>query len=453
MNIIIVGCGKVGLTLAQQLRQENHAITLVDLDKDRLEEAINDLDVQGVLGNGTSYKVLQEAGIKQADMLIAVTDQDEHNMLSCLIGRKAAGACLTIARVRNPGYFEDIRFIREVLGLSMFINPEWLTAQNIYGLLQIPSALDVDVFDKGRAHMLRFQIQPGSPLDGKDMVGVNNMLGGRMLVCIRERGGEIVIPSGNTDLKAGDKISVVIPMVQIGQVLHRLRIRKKPVRAVTIAGGGNISEYLALMLMKAGISVKIIESDQARCNQLAEVLHGAQIIHGDCTDRKLLQEEGLPTAEAFVCLTGMDEENIMLALHAGKVSQAKVITKISRIDFEEVVEGLDLGSVVYPKNLTAENIVRYVRALGNASGNNVETLYQLLDGRVEAMEFVVHPSAVHLIGTPIQDLKLKKNLLVCCINRKGKVILPGGQDTIEAGDIVVIVTTQRGIRDLDDILR
>ena len=451
MNIIIIGCGKVGLTLAQQLQQENHAITIVDVSKDRLEEAVGAMDIQAVLGNGTTYSTLKEAGLETADLLIAVTDHDEINMLSCLIARKAA-RCQAIARVRDPDYYEDIDFLKGKLGLSMVINPEWAAAQDIMRLLQIPSALDVDIFENSRVNMLRFPILPGSPLTGKNMIEISTMLGGRMLVCIREREGQIVIPKGDTDLQVGDTVSVVMPSGQIVSVLQRLNLQKKPIRAVTIAGGGSTSEYLAVLLLRAGMQVKIIESDRSRCELLAERLPKAQIICGDCSDKALLREEGLPTAEAFICLTGMDEENIMLALYAGKVSQAKVVTKISRIDFEEVVEDLHLGSVVDPKNITAESIVRYVRAWGNASKNNVETLYRLLDGRVEAMEFIVHPGS-DITGIQIQKLKLKKDLLICSINRKGRIITPTGQDTIEEGDVVVIVTTGKGIRDLRDIVR
>lgn len=452
MNIIIVGCGKVGYTLAQQLRQEEHAITMVDTDRERLEQAVGQLDIQAVQGNGTSYRILVDAGLEHADLLIAVTDHDARNMLSCLIAKKAFPDIQVIARVRDPSYYEDIDFIKGGLGLSMVINPEWQAAQDIFRVLQIPSALDVDTFEKSKVNMLRFRIQEGSPLDGKNMKEINSMLGGRMLVCIRERAGEIVIPSGTTDLKAGDTVSVVIPTGQVAMVLHRLDLRKKPIRAVTIAGGGSTAVYLAGMLIRAGAHVKIIESTRSRCEELADLLPKAQIVHGDSSDKQLLQEEGLPSAEAFVCLTGLDEENIMLALYAAKVSQAKVVTKISRIDFEEVVEDLNLGSVVYPKNITAETIVRYVRALENASGNNVETLYRLNDGQVEAMEFVVQPGCP-VTGVKLQSLKLKKGLLVCSINRNNKILAPTGQDTIEVGDVVVIVTTAKGIRDLRDIVR
>lgn len=452
MKIIIIGCGMVGLTLAEQLRQENHAITLVDLDQQRLEAAVSALDVQAVYGNGTSLKTLTEAGIQSADLLIAVTDHDERNMLSCLIGRKA-GQCQTIARVRDPSYYQDIGYIKEELGLAMVINPEMAAAQDIFRLLQIPAALDVDTFDKGKVNMIRFKLQENNPLCGKNMMAINNLLGGKMLVCIRERDGEIVIPNGTTDLQAGDVISVVIPMAEIGTVLHRLHQRQQPVRSVMIAGGGSTTVYLATLLQGAGIHVKIVEDDVQRCQELAELLPKAKIIQGDPADKGILQEEGLPEAEAFVCLTELDEENIMLALYAEKVSRAKVVTRVSRIDFEEVISGLPLGSVVYPKNITAESIVHYVRAMENASGNNVETMYRIMDGRVEAMEFVVRPGAKEVVGVPLSQLNLKKGLLICSINRRGNIITPGGQDIIQIGDIVVIVTTHKGIRDLKDIVR
>ena len=451
MNIIIVGCGKVGIALAQQLRRENHDITVIDTDRDKLEAAVASLDVQGVHGSGTSYRVLVDAGIEQADLLIAVTGHDERNMLSCLVARKAS-QCQVIARVRDPGYYEDIDFIKGELGLSMVINPEMAAAADMFRLLQIPSALDVDTFEKSKVNMLRFRISEESPLNGKNMIEINNMIKGRMLVCIRERGSEIVIPYGTTELAAGDKISVVIPSDQIASVLHQLKLRQRPIRTAMICGGSSTAEYLSSMLLRTGVDVKLIDWNRARCEELADRLPNADITCGDCGDKQLLAEEGLQTIEAFVCLTNLDEVNIMLALYAAQVSKAKVVTKISRIDFEEVVDSLNLGSVVHPKNITAETIIRYVRALGNAKGNNVETLYRLADGRVEAMEFVVAPGS-KVTGVKLQDLKLKPGLLVCSITRKGRILTPTGQDTIEEGDIVVIITTTLGIRDLSDIIR
>ena len=450
MNIVIVGCGKVGLTLAQQLRQEGHAITLVDTDRESLEAAVKSMDIQGVAGNGTSHRVLVEAGINQADLLIAVTDRDELNMLSCLIGRKA-GRCQTIARVRDPSYYEDIRFIKDELGLSMAINPEWQAAQDIFRLLQIPSALDVDTFDKGKVNMIRFRIQEDSPLNGKNMMEVNSMLGGKMLVCIRERGGEIVIPSGTTDLQAGDKVSVVIPMSEIAAVLHRLHLRKKPIHAVTIAGGGSTAVYLAMMLQRTGVQVKIIETDRARCELLADLLPKAHIIHGDCSDKKLLEEEGLPNAEAFVCLTGLDEENILLSLYAKRTSHAKVVTKINRINFSGVLSDIKLDTISYPRLVTADMIIKYARSMNESLNSNVENLYKLEDGHAEALEFYIKEDSA-VTNVPLNRLHIRKNILVCSIVRGGQAIIPGGQDELHVGDYVVVVLTHARLNDIKDII-
>ena len=452
MKIIIAGCGKVGYTLAEQLSEEGHEITVIEPRAERVEAAVDALDIIGYIGNGNSYKMQKEAGVEDADLLIAVTGHDEVNLLSCLIAKKA-GNCRTIARVRNPEYVDEIGFIKEELGLSVAINPELATARDIERLIQVPSALDVDTFAKGRAYMVRFEIPKGSPWHELRVMDAAVKYGNHFLVCILERGDDVVIPSGNTVMMEGDTISMISPTEDMNRLFNVIGIPARPIRNVMIAGGGTIAYYLAQRLLKTKVNTTIIESNLQRCNELSEKLDRATIIHGDAADSKLLLEEGLEQMDAFVALTNFDEENIMLALYAGKVSDAKVVTKISRIEFEEVVEELNLGSVVYPKNITAETIVRYVRALENASGNNVETLYRLLDGRVEAMEFVVESGADEIIGTKLQELNLKNNLLVCSINRHGKIITPTGQDTIEVGDIVVVVTTRLGIRDLGDIVR
>ena len=452
MNVLIVGCGKVGSAVAAQLLQEQHLVTIVDTDQARLDDVVNTLDVQGVVGSGSSYDTLMEAGVADADLFIAVTSQDETNMLACLLARKL-GHCQTIARVRNPEYHRDIQYIKDELGLAMVVNPEREAAMDIFRLLQTPAALEIDNFHRGRVSMIRLLVNEGSPLAGKNMIEINSLVGGKMLVCIRERNGEIVIPNGNTDLQAGDKISVVIPLTEVSQVLHSLKLQQKPIHSAMIAGGGTMAVYLADSMIRARMHVTIVESDLNRCNQLAELLPRAQIIHGDTTDKQVLREEGLLNAEAFICLTNLDEENIMLALYADKVSNARVVTKISRIEFEEVIDTLPLGAVIYPKNIMSERIVRHVRAMENAAGNNAETLYQMLDGRVEAMEFVVSSAAKKLTGIPLKSMMLKQGLLLCCINRDGKVISPSGNDMLQENDVVVIVTTHKGIRDLRDIVR
>jgi len=450
MNIIIVGCGKVGTTLAQQLLREDHDITMVDTNRTALETVVNSLDVQGVYGNGTTHRVLKEAGVETADLLIAVTSHDETNMLSCLIARKAS-RCQVIARVRDPEYNEDTDFLKGELGLSLVINPEMAAASDIFRLLQIPSALDVDTFEKGRVNMLRFKVSPDSPLNGHNMIEINNMMRGNLLVCMRERDRDVVIPSGNTTLLSGDTISVVIPVHQMSNVLTKLKLHKKPVKSVMIAGGSATAQYLGQMLLNVGVQVKIIDRDRNTCELLADRLHGAEIVCGDAGDKQLLAEEGLENSDAFICLTNIDEANLMMSLYANQISKTKTIAKVSKIDFEEVINTLNIGSVIYPKNITAEIIVRYVRGLENAKGNNVETLYRLADGKVEAMAFEVR-SGANVTGRKLMDLNLKKGLLICSITRKGRIITPTGSDMIEEGDIVVVITTIHGIRDLSDIV-
>ncbi|MBR0086183.1 MAG: Trk system potassium transporter TrkA [Lachnospiraceae bacterium] len=450
MDIIIVGCGKVGTALAKQLRKENHNITIVDTDRSSVEALINTLDVQAVYGNGTTYRVLKRAGVDTADLLIAVTGYDERNMLSCLVARKAS-RCQVIARVRDPEYNEDTDFLKDELGLSMVINPEMAAAANIFRLLQIPSALDVDYFEKSQVSMLCFRVESDSPLNGHNMFEIGSMMKSNMLVCIRERDGEAEIPSGNTTLLAGDKISVMIPMNRMRDVLQKLKLRQKPVRNCLIGGGSATAQYLTGMLLHEGVQVKIIDRDRVKCDELSDKFPDAEIVCGDCTDKQLLAEEGLDRTDAFVCLTSLDEVNIMLSLYASSVSKAKIVSKISRTDFEEVVDRLNIGSVIYPKNITAESIVQYVRALENAQGNNAETLYQLADGKVEAMEFEVHKRE-GITGIPLMDMRLKKGLLIASITRKGRHITPSGQDTLEEGDTIILLTTNPGIRDLANII-
>lgn len=451
MKIIIVGCGKVGLTLAEQLNNEGHDITVIDKDGIKLRTVTDNIDVMGVEGNGAIYQVQIEAGIKNADLLVATTNSDELNMLCCLIAKKA-GNCHTIARVRNPEYSNEIRYIAEELNLSMSINPELAAATEISRLIRFPSAIKIDPFANGRAELMKFIIPEDSILNNMQVYEVVPRLHCTILICAVERGQEVIIPGGSFTLKSGDKISFVGSQSEVTEFFHQIGIAQNTIKTAMFVGGGKITYYLAKMLEHTRIKVKIIEQDLKRCNELSELLPKAMIIHGDGTDQQLLLEEGICQTEAFAALTGFDEENIMLSLYASSRSKAKLITKINRIAFEEVIQQLNLGSIIYPKLITADSIIRYVRAMQNSVGSNVETLYKIAANKAEALEFRVgnEPS---IIGTPLEKLSFKDNLLVACINRSGKIIIPRGKDTIEKGDTVIIVTTHSGLNDLKDILK
>ena len=451
MQIIIVGCGNVGTTIAQQLSKEGHNITVIDMDGHKVEAVANHYDVMGIVGNGASFSVQNEAGIEKADLMIAVTASDELNMLSCLIAKKA-GDCSTIARVRNPLYNKEIAFIKEELGLSMVINPEYAAACEIARLLKFPSAIKVDTFAKGRMELLKCKINEGSILHGRPLTYLSSGLHCDVLICTVQRGDEVLIPDGNFELREKDVISVVASPKKANEFFRKIGMATNRIKSCMIIGGGETTYYLAQQLLPMGIEIKIIEQNKERCNELSELLPQALVIHGDGTDRNLLYEEGLPRIHAFVSWTSMDEENIMLSLFAKSVSKAKTITKVHRIDYDEIIENLDLGSVLYPKNITAEYILQYVRARQNSIGSNIETLYQLIEDKVEALEFRVSKQS-KLVGVPLKELRLKENLLIAGINRKRMSITPGGQDTIEVGDTVVVVTTNQGFHDLEDILR
>lgn len=451
MNIIIAGCGKVGSVLAEQLSREGHDITVIDEDSDVVQHTSNAADVRGIVGNVASYNIQQEAGIGKADLLIAVTNADEVNLLSCLIAKKA-GACQTIARVRNPVYHQEIRHIKEELGLSLVINPEWAAAMEMARLLRFPSAIDIDTFAKGRIELLRFRLGADSPLCNQKIKTLSILSKCEVLICVVERSKEVLIPDGDLELKANDIISIVASSVNASKFFRQIGIETNQVKNTMIIGGGKAAFYLAKKLLEMGIQVKIVEKDRENCEKLCDLLPKAMIIHGDGTDQELLAEEGLAETEGFVALTNMDEENVMLSLYAKSMSKGKKITKISNNTYDNIISTLDIGSIIHPKHITAENILQYVRAMQNSIGSNVETLYRLVDGKAEALEFVVKEKG-GTTDTPLQALELKDNLLVCAIHRKGKVIIPKGQDCLQVGDSVIIITTDCGkLKDINDIL-
>ena len=451
MQIIIVGCGKVGRTLAEQLQEEDTDITLIDINPDRINEITDEVDAMGVVGNGASINTLMEAGIENADILIAVTVSDEMNLLCCLIAQKT-GHCHTIARVRNPIYSKEIGFIKERLGVTMIINPELAAAQEISKLLRFPSAIKIDTFARGKVELLKFKVMPEFELDGKSIQQITEHFRCDILFCAIEGKDYTTIPGGTNVIRNGDVISILATPQNAAAFFKKIGLKTHQVKNTVIVGGGTISYYLAQALLAMKIKVKVIEKDKNRCEFLSEELTNATIINGDGTDPDILKEEGIETVQSFIPLTGIDEENIMLTLYAKQVSKAKVVTKINRVNYKQVINNLDLGSLVYPKYITSEAIIAYVRAKKNSMGSNIETLYHMFDSRVEAIEFIVEENS-KVSGVPIKDLKLKKDVLISFINHNGHIIIPTGNDEIEDGDTVMIVTKNTGFTGIDDIVR
>lgn len=451
LEIIIVGCGKVGATLVEQLCKEGHDITIIDKNPQKIQEVANLYDVMGLVGNGASYSVQMEAGIEHADLIIAVTESDELNLLCCTVAKRV-GNCAAIARVRTPDYSKEAGYLREKLGLAMIINPELEAAKEASRILYLPTALEVNSFAHGQAELIKFKVPEGNMLDGMTVMELGKSDAPNILICAVEREGEVYIPSGNFKIAAGDVISFVASRKLAKDFLEQIGFKTTRVKNTMIIGGGKAAYYLANQLLHMGISVKIIEKNRARCEELSILLSKAIIINGDGTDQDLLEEEGIEYTESFVPLTGIDEENILLTLYAKQVSKAKVITKINHINFKNVISRLDLGSVVYPRYITAEAIIAYVRAKKASMNSNIETLYHMFDHRVEAIEFCVSEESA-VTNIPLKDLSLKKDLLISFISRKGQILIPSGQDCIQVGDTVMIVTTHTGFGDLQDILK
>lgn len=450
MNIIIVGCGKVGYTLVEQLNGEDHNIVVIDEKEEKVKSITDELDAMGIIGNGVSYQTLLEAGITHTDLLIAVTGSDEQNLLCCVIAKKA-GNCKTIARVRNPIYNNETAFLREELGLAMTINPELTSAAEIARIFQFPSAVKIDTFSKGRIELLHFRVTSDCLLNNYELIHVRTTLKCDVLVCMVTRGDQVLIPRGDFIFQEGDVVAIVSTPTKANDFFRKIGIGTSKVHTAMIVGGGTIAYYLAKRLLAVGIATKIIDQDEERCEHLSELLPKATIICGDGTDEKLLLQEGLASVDGFAALTGLDEENILLSLYAKKMSRAKIVTKINRINFSGVLGDIQLDSITFPRLLTADVIIKYARSMNESLNSNVENLYKLEDGRAEALEFYIkEPSAVTDI--PLGRMRLKKNLLICSITRGGQVIIPGGQDELHVGDFVVVVLTHSRLKDIKDIL-
>ena len=450
MNIIIAGDGKVGSTLTRLLSAEGHDVTLIDSNYKVLENSLEQYDVMAIHGNCASMDILLQAGVKDADLLIAVTNLDEVNLLCCTTSHGLNPKLHTIARIRNPEYTEQIYTMRSTFGLSMAINPEKQAAREIERLLKYPGFLKRDSFAKGRTEIVELRISADSKLCNVALSDMKSIVKCRVLVCAVLRSGTAIAPKGNFILREGDRIFVTAPTQNLTTLLKNLGIITRRVRRVILCGGGRVSYYLASMLEKHGISIQLVEQNYERCRELATLLPETNVVHGDSTDQTLLDSEGLSEADAMVSLTGLDELNMIISLYGQSKGVPQVITKLSRMENRNVIDALSLGSVVCPKELCCNTIARYVRAMQNQSGAAV-TVHAIADGQAEAVEFLVD-EATKNCNIPLKQIKLKENVLVVSINRGSHTEIPGGDSMFQKGDSVVVVTSGRGsIRQLNDI--
>ena len=451
MKVVIVGNGKIGSKLTSLLVKENHDVTVIDNKTEALAKTLNTEDAMCIEGNGATAEIQLEAGVNKAEMLIATTTNDELNMLCCLVAKKL-GVKKAISRVRNPEYFKQIDLIKDEMGLSMVINPEQTAANEISRILIFPTAAKVEVFEKGRVELVEHKVSDDSPLVGYSLQEIYKKLKIKFLICAVQRESGIFIPGGDFIIRAGDRISITASHQEIERFFRINGSLKNKIKTVLIVGGGRIAYYLSLQLLSFGMKVKIIEKDLEKCKNLCNLLPKATIINGDGTDQELLNEEGLEDIDAFVALSGIDEENIIMSLYAKNHTNAKIITKVSRDRYINMADMLGLDSIVSPKNLTTNIILSYVRSLNDTKGSSIESLYNLVDNKVEAIEFLVKEPITNITNIPIREMKLKKNILICAIVRNRKTIIPNGNDQIEPGDSIVIATKDYHFCNLKDIL-
>ncbi|MBE6008131.1 MAG: Trk system potassium transporter TrkA [Lachnospiraceae bacterium] len=452
MKIIVVGCGKIGTTIIHNLVSEGHDVVALDYNAEIINDITNMYDVMGICGNATDYETLVEAGVKESGLFVAVTSHDELNMLSCRIAKKM-GAGLTVARIRNPEYNgQSLDFMCDVLDISKSINPELLAAHEIFNILKFPSAVKVEYFSRGNFEMIELKLRDNSILDGMSLMDLRNKYKSKVLISAVQRDDKVVIPDGRFVLKSADRISITATPSEIQSFLNELGLLQKKARNIMILGGSKIAYYLSKMLLNEGNTVKIIEQKRERCLELCDALPNAVIINGDGAEQELLFEEGITELDAFVSLTGMDEENILISIFAASQNVPKVISKVNRTELAAMAEKLGLDTIVSPKDTTANIIVRYARAVENSLGSSVETLYKLMDGQAEALEFNVRNDFEH-INIPFKDLEFKSNILIAGIIRGKESIIPGGNDYILPGDNVIVLASGHKLNDLSDIIK
>lgn len=450
MKIVIIGGGKVGYAIAAQLTKEGHDITVVDKSPEVANRISDNLDCMTICGNGALHEVMRTAGVPAADLLIACTAQDELNMLSCVFAKKL-GCKNTIARVRTPEYAEQLYFFKEELGLSMTINPEMNAAREMYRLMEIPSVLKRDSFAKGRVEIVEVEPKQGDVLDGIRLMDLQKKLRRSVLVAAVQRGGEVVIPDGSYTLQAGDKVSLCTSAMQLSEMLRSIGENRKKAKNVLLIGCSKVADYLCFLLLNAGANVRVIESDPATAAAFAERYPKAEVICADGTSEQVLREENVTKMDAVATLTNMDEENLILAMYLNTLGVPQVLTKVDHTEFGNLLAVRGESRIISPKKLCADAIIRYVRAMQNTSGSAVLTLHHLVDGKVDALEFHV-TEGCRFAGKALMDVRFKPNTRLACINRMGKIIIPGGTDRIEVGDtVVVIATSNRVIVDLNDV--
>lgn len=451
MNIIIIGCGSVGGTLAEKLNGDGNDVTVIDKSAEKVKTITSRCDVMGVVGNGATYTVQREAGIDTADLLIAVTNSDELNLLCCMIAKKE-GNCQTIARLKNPDYSTESLYLQKELGLAMVINPEYAAAEEIARVLRFPSAIKIEPFAKGKVELIKFRLPKESCLIGMTVKDMAIKFQPDILVCTIEREDEAYIANGHSTFEERDVVSIVASPKNANEFFKKINYKGNSIKNVIVVGGGIITHYLCGILERSGISIKIIEKEFKVCEELAIQWDKADVIHGDASDRELLLEEGIENAGAFLALTDADEENILLSVYARDASKGKIITKINRVDYENVLSRLDLDTTICPKNITSDGILRYVRAMKNTVGSNVETLYNIIQDKVEASEFIVKENSP-IASTPLSQLKFKKDVLIASVTRGDEVIVPRGHDVIQSSDAVVIVSKGLRLHDVTDALK
>ena len=451
MKVVVIGAGKVGRSIIEHTIAEGHEVVVVDKNSNVIEDIIDELEVIGIVGNGASYDILKEAGVDKADLVVAATASDEANILSCLISQKI-GADATVARVRSYEYSNQLKIIRDGLGITMPINPEAETASEITKILNFPEAIRVDSFANGHVDLVELFIPEGNPLIGQSLLSIYQTYQIKVLVCAVVRGEEVFIPTGSFTFQAKDKVYITANnRSTLRSFLSKSSLQESKLKSVMIVGGGKISAYLGKELVKNKFDVKIVEEDMERCRELSTLLPGATIIHGDGTDQTVLTEEGLEQTDAIVCLTGSDEENIIVSMYANQKNVHKIITKINKSSLVGIMESVSLASVVSTKDITASKIISYIRSVQNERGSNVITLHKLVNNKVEALEFQAKANK-RLLNIPLKELNIKKNILVAAIIRGNEVIIPSGNDYISLDDKVIVVTTNHFLDDLNDIL-